>query len=239
MRKLERPQSPACLERYRAERTWGILAKKDTQEIWDALDTMQRELCAYCEREISATTPRARHIEHFKPRSTHPHEAFIWENLFGACNDNNFCARFKDSPKCPQYNIEDLVKPDVESPSTVLKFLANGVVKPQDGLDIQQRNRALKTIEVLRLNHQTLIARRRRVFEDDARTGGSTSIHPTIDTLSELLDTEPFEQLDDIRMMILKEIDKIRFTACSAALRSAYLELLELCELRKQCESGA
>lgn len=232
MRKLERPDAPPCLKMYTPADNWQTLSDQDKDSIWEHLDRMQYGLCAYCEREIPAVNRHRRHIEHFKPRSKYPKDAFEWVNLFGACNDDNFCARFKDSPKCPSYATEDLIKPDADSPREFLTFLSNGEVIPKKQISTDHQKRAQQTIDVLQLNHHTLIARRRRVYESNYSINKGESHGSIIDFLSGFLDESAAKEFPEIKSIILQELNALRQTACSASLRHAYQELLELYELR-------
>lgn len=231
MRKLERPDAPPCLKMYTPADNWRTVSDDDKDSIWEHLDRMQYGLCAYCEREIPAANHNRRHIEHFKPRSKYPKDTFEWVNLFGACNDDNFCARFKDSSKCPAYATEDLIKPDADSPREFLTFLPNGEAIPKKQISTDHHKRAQQTIDVLRLNHHTLVARRRRVYESDYSINEGEPHGSILDVLTELLNESSSQDLQEIKSLIYEEIKALRSTPCSGAARQAYEELLNLCDL--------
>ena len=82
MRKLERGPAPACLSRYRhGANNWKDVSAEDKQEIWQKIDDMQRQRCAYCEGSLRADK---RHIEHFRQKGRDPKVTFLWSNLFGS-----------------------------------------------------------------------------------------------------------------------------------------------------------
>lgn len=228
MRKLDRPNAPTCLKSYTGAHLWKHVSNKDKDAIWARLDEMQQGFCAYCEREIPQNKPNKRHIEHFAPQNKAPKSTFDWHNLFGACNDDNYCARFKDSPKCPDYKPGDLIKPDVEDPAAFLHFHQNGDVVPSKALSSHKRARADQTIRVLQLNHATLRGRRRRVFENHDAPGAANPIHTLTDLLSDASD----EGTLILREWIIHELKTLHSTPCSGAARQALTELLTLCEMQ-------
>jgi uncharacterized protein (TIGR02646 family) len=150
MRKLNRDvEPPAGLASYQHGRdNWGngIPSKEHRDEIWEKLNAMQGERCAYCEATISL--PNC-HIEHFRQRSRHPRSTFDWRNLFGSCNRKDTCGHMKDS--CGNYPHEVLIKPDEEDPEKFLVFTPNGSVQPRANLDAEDKNRAEQTIRIFGL----------------------------------------------------------------------------------------
>lgn len=150
MHRLNRdPQAPACLQRYRHGRdNWSVQSPTPVErcDIWDKLNTMQGDRCAYCEAEISENK---RHIEHFRQRSRYPQGTFDWNNLFGACDRDGVCGRHKD--QCGPYHHADLIKPDAEDPDEFLVFDTQGGVHPKAGLAPDQQHRAQETIRILNL----------------------------------------------------------------------------------------
>ncbi|WP_026279572.1 retron Ec78 anti-phage system effector HNH endonuclease PtuB [Thioalkalivibrio sp. ALgr3] len=160
MHKLERPEAPRCLGRYRAGRDgWGDVTSPDKTMLWERLDAMQSERCAYCEVELRQGQ---RHIEHFRMRSTHPRDTFAWENLFGSCNRPDCCGKHKDPTR---HDPADLIKPDEDDPDEYLRFLANGRITPRAGLSARQVHRAKETVRVFNLNHESLRWMRYRVVQ--------------------------------------------------------------------------
>lgn len=161
MHKLERPETPRCLGRYRAGRhTWGDVASPDKTVIWERLDAMQSERCAYC--EVDFRSPDQQHIEHFRKRRDSPQDTFAWVNLFGSCNSPGRCGKYKDrTPHDPA----DLIKPDEDEPDEYLRFWADGRVTPRTALAGHQAHRAEETVRVFNLNHEPLRWMRYRVVQ--------------------------------------------------------------------------
>jgi uncharacterized protein (TIGR02646 family) len=116
-------------------------------EIWDKLDAMQGQRCAYCE---AALFDGDRHIEHFRQRSRYPQGTYDWDNLFGSCNRHNTCGKHKD--QCGPYQYTDLIKPDREDPQAFLVFSPDGSVHPRAHLNALDRHRATETIRIFNLN---------------------------------------------------------------------------------------
>lgn len=151
MHQLERdPIPPGGLTKYRhGAQRWGVDGPSATerQAIWDALDAMQGERCAYCEGRLSRGK---RHIEHFRQRDRYSEGTFEWANLFGSCNREESCGKHKDG--CGAYAHQDLIKPDVEDPEHFLVFLPTGAVSVRTALTPTETERAIETIRIFNLN---------------------------------------------------------------------------------------
>lgn len=149
MHKLERPEAPACLAHYqRGPQDWQRISSAEKREIWEQLEAMQGERCAYCEANLPE---ERRHIEHFRQRSRYPQGTFQWENLFGSCNKGDSCGRRKDKTA---YRHGDILKPDVDDPDDYLQFLSDGRIVPRSDLTERQRHRAEETLRVFNLDHE-------------------------------------------------------------------------------------
>lgn len=148
MRKLERGPAPACLSRYRrGANNWKDVSAEDKQEIWQKIDDMQRQRCAYCEGSLRADK---RHIEHFRQKGRDPKVTFLWSNLFGSCNRAENCGKYKD--ELPPYDPADLIKPDEEDPEHFFVFVSDGSVAVRAGLTLVETRRANETIRIFNLN---------------------------------------------------------------------------------------
>ena len=148
------PQPPACLARYQHGRDrWGMNSPtpEERAQIWQELNAMQGQRCAYCEVGIQ---PGAQEIEHFRQRNRYPQGTFDWNNLFGACKDKGTCGDHKD--KYGDYEHTLLIKPDVEDPDHFLVFDAYGGISPKNGLSAPELARAEATIRILNLKGQGL-----------------------------------------------------------------------------------
>lgn len=144
------PRAPVCLAHYHHGRdTWSMQSPNGVErnDIWDKLNAMQGNRCAYCELEISQGK---RHIEHFRQRRLHPQGTFDWNNLFGSCDRDGVCGKYKD--RCGHYPHEDLIKPDVDDPDDFLVFDPQGGIHPKVGLTPDKHHRATETIRILKLD---------------------------------------------------------------------------------------
>lgn len=152
MHKLQRPSPPHCLSQlFHGKNHWDDVQSADKEEIWQKLDLMQQQRCAYCEGRIG-TEPSKRnaHIEHFRQRSRYPQGTFQWENLFGSCDRQDSCGKHKD--QMLPYDYQVLIKMDEEDPEKFLEFLPDGSVVPVSGLTLADKNRAEETIRIFNLN---------------------------------------------------------------------------------------
>jgi uncharacterized protein (TIGR02646 family) len=187
MHKLHRGEAPSCLKRHHRNsgNDWQEVSSEDKTEIWEALQAMQLDRCAYCESKITA--PK-QHIEHFRPRSRCPQKTFDWSNLFGSCNDQEHCGKHKDNKQhIPSYKPADLIKPDEEDPEKLLLFVVDGTVAIRHDLE-ENQHRVAETIRVFNLNAASLKNRRSQAVQ------GYLSI---AEDRFELSDTEWREYIDD------------------------------------------
>jgi len=152
MHKLNRPIPPDCLNQYQHGRhNWSNVTPEHKSEIWLKLDEMQQHRCAYCEIVIKTAREDCNsHIEHFRQCNRYPQGTFEWTNLFGSCNRQDSCGKYKD--RLPVYNFHYLIKMDDEDPETFLVFLPDGNVAPIEGLTDNNKKRAEETIRIFNLN---------------------------------------------------------------------------------------
>jgi len=160
MHRLARGPAPACLAGFRhGANNWTEVTSAQKQDIWAFLEAMQGPRCAYCEASIADGD---RHIEHFVQKGRDPTLTFVWNNLFGSCNREDSCGKFKDSKGRP-YADAHLIKPDAEDPEHALVFDSHGSVKPRKGLSAADTERATETIRIFNLNGVLRAIRRREV----------------------------------------------------------------------------
>jgi uncharacterized protein (TIGR02646 family) len=165
MHKLHRGEVPSCLKRHHriSGNDWQQVSPEDRTEIWQALQDMQLGRCAYCESKITAPE---QHIEHFCPRSRFAQETFAWPNLFGSCNAQEHCGKYKDNKQHVQsYKPADLIKPDEENPEKLLLFVIDGTVAIRCDLPPEDQHRASETIRVFNLNAASLKNQRRQAVQ--------------------------------------------------------------------------
>ncbi len=152
----------------RAQQLWKAknnskIGKKTFNEIKDTLTAMcvSIEICNYCELN------EANDIEHIAPKSFFPELAFVWENYLLACKQCNTGYKLA---KCyvldhagaicdveqgiePIYKTLALINPRLEDPNRfMLLNLQTFKYKLLRNISEAERNKAMKTIEILGLN---------------------------------------------------------------------------------------
>jgi len=149
MHKLERPLAPSCLASFRhGLNNWDDVLPTDKDEIWQQLNQMQKQRCAYCECSIAGE--RKSHIEHFRQRDRYPQGTFDWSNLFGSCNSSDSCGNHKD--RCGEYNHQELIKMDEEDPEQFFLFVSDGTIALRPNLSKSEKHRAEETLRVFNLD---------------------------------------------------------------------------------------
>ena len=159
MHKLQRGNAPKCLAKYRHGLDIWKLPPEDITDIWQGLEAMQGQRCAYCEVDIRNGK---RHIEHFRQRSRDPAKTFDWWNLFGSCTRETSCGKHKDG--LPRYNPDDLIKPDEEDPEHFFLFVSDGTIAIREPLNVNanEKRRAEATLRIFNLDAQHGPLRRMR-----------------------------------------------------------------------------
>ncbi|SIR07146.1 retron Ec78 anti-phage system effector HNH endonuclease PtuB [Marinobacterium stanieri] len=159
MKFLNRGNKPKCLNglSYK-KKNWCDLKPDEREEIWKSIYEMQGDFCAYCECKLD----KARHIEHFEPRKNNRRLTFEWDNLFGSCGRTSRCGHYKDGSKAKAYEIENILKPDIDDPHNYFIFNSNGRISPRKDLSILNTKKAEETIRVFNLDHDAEIVGRRR-----------------------------------------------------------------------------
>ncbi|MBS99632.1 MAG: TIGR02646 family protein [Oceanospirillaceae bacterium] len=159
MKHLKRSEKPECLNNFSYKKnTWDDLKAPEKEEIWIHLDEMQAGFCAYCECSLDQN----RHIEHFARKKVNQSLTFVWENLFGSCGYHNRCGHHKDSSKVSGYDINDILKPDVDDPEFYFVFNSNGKISAKSSLSELDNKRAEETIRVFNLGGDVSLVGRRR-----------------------------------------------------------------------------
>ena len=130
---ITRPIAPICLANYRHGRdNWSQVTPDHKTQVWQQLNKMQKQRCAYCERSIynrDTVQPTSNaHIEHFRQKAAnrYPQGMFEWGNLFGSCNNEDSCGKHKD--KLNEYNHLDLIKMDQEETDDFFHFVSDGTI---------------------------------------------------------------------------------------------------------------
>ena len=170
MKYIQRTPEPQALNKAREKKSsWKDLTKNDQDTyniIVEELHSMQKELCAYCERKIKKEDKKY-HVEHFRCRHHFPENQLEWNNLFLSCNDNNTCGRHKDCSKTEKYDVNDLIKPDIETynPEQYFTYISNGEIKVNLDLNNENKHKANETIRVFNLNETALVNTRKTIFK--------------------------------------------------------------------------
>ena len=120
------------------------------RQVKDAIVAETHEKCAYCESKIRHVDDGD--IEHIAPKAPHPERSFEWENLTLACT---ICNRFKDDYTVTPDTPEELINPYSDNPSNHFLFHKEILTPAPESL------RAHKTEEVIRLNRNELVEKRR------------------------------------------------------------------------------
>lgn len=159
MNKLIRGAQPLCLaagcqewtDRYLTARfsdpaaSFSWYSRNCYQHIRMALLEMTQDHCAFCDGFLG--TEARETVEHFRPKSRYPQQAFQWINLFPCCDK---C----QSAKQEKYD-ELLLKPDDADYQFARYFICNyasGELHPAPDISVFDRQRAEKTIELYGLN---------------------------------------------------------------------------------------
>ncbi|MBE9488298.1 MAG: TIGR02646 family protein [Bacteroidetes bacterium] len=143
----------------------------------DSLICEQKKLCCYCEcrlinddsnieREGSNIEREDSHIEHFRPKdnSMFPELQFEYTNLFASCTKNKGqCSSDKEhcGHKKSNYFSDKLISPLEKDCDKHFIYSLEGEILPKDEND----DRAIETIEILNLNSELLIEKRKEIID--------------------------------------------------------------------------
>ncbi len=163
MRKFQRADAPEILREHherwttqwmelsqsnpRAQFSWYDFGGQSAREhILPSLAEQTAEHCSFCDafpvQGVSKET-----VEHFRPKSRFPELAYTWSNLYYCC----------DACQCAKGEKWDelLIKPDADdfSCSRYFEFdFTTGEIKPNAMSGVEDRQRAIKTIELYSLD---------------------------------------------------------------------------------------
>lgn len=120
-----------------------------------AIARMSSGFCAYCESPVSSNHPGTKgeekppgQVEHFKPKSLFPAQAYAWENYFLGCIGCN-------GAKHDKWASGGYVRPDEGDPGSRFVFSERGRVKGRKGDE-----QAASTIEDFGMNRYWLTRHR-------------------------------------------------------------------------------
>ncbi|HLH55679.1 MAG TPA: retron system putative HNH endonuclease [Verrucomicrobiae bacterium] len=183
MRKFQRLASPSFLsEKWeqwgrdwedrrstnpRATFHWhGIDGEPVNQKLLPTLKAQVQGHCSFCDH-FPVCPPSTDTIEHFRPKTRFPREAFQWENLFYCCNH---CQK-----KGERYD-DALLRPDGSDYVFDRFFIydfTTGRIEPNPLASPVDQNRALITIDLYLLNEGHPSLRKRELRERAARPADS------------------------------------------------------------------
>jgi len=152
---VKRGSEPAGLKKVREKFTprWvkyykDKIGKKPADSNWRKfhinIDGIFFSLCAYCETICKGE------VEHFQPKSKYPTLVYLWSNWLLSCHDCNHAKR-EQWPK--DGYINPCARKKIEHPEKIFDFdIDTGFIIPKKSLNSSQYNKAVSTINDLKLN---------------------------------------------------------------------------------------
>lgn len=123
----------------------------------------RNQLCGYTEIYIKELIYC--HIDHYKKRSMFPELTFDWNNLIVATKDSYFGANYKDNKSGIQKNdYGNIFNPVIDNVENYFDYTTWGEVTPKTAISEVDNQKAIKTIEVFNLNHNSLKDRRKNLI---------------------------------------------------------------------------
>lgn len=203
-------QAPACITPHDPSRKYEQLTGGQKTEIRNALLTMQKHRCAYCERR-TGTAANDGHIEHFRNQANHPDMTTDWNNMFWSCTDIKFCGKHKDeckivggTGKCRAFNIQDILDPSVDDPEYFMLFISDGSIQQRANLTADEQRRFAETLRVFQLVDAAFLVDSRR-----------DAVKPYIDIVNELSADGP----EKVRAYIARQLTRISGAPFETAIR--------------------
>jgi uncharacterized protein (TIGR02646 family) len=175
MMKIERPQVPQWLEenyerwgqqwleqlldpaRSNSFQWYQYRSQKINQLLLPLLSAITDNHCSFCDkRPVGVET-----VDHFRPKTAFPLDAYVWNNLFIACYDCQVSRWEEYDPL--------LIKPDDEEYLFNTYFRYNpvtGALEPAGALDSNSYHRANVTIQLFKLNERGLPEARKLISDN-------------------------------------------------------------------------
>ena len=170
MRKIQKQVPPEDLARFvRRERPHKFeeihhseLFPELYDECIEQLKTEQENLSGYTEKPLKSGV----HVDHFRKQALFntPDMVFGWGNMIADEHNPNYGADYKDK-RVTREEYDKLINPVLEDPHHYLTYMDEGIIKPVDGLTVQEREKAEKTIEIFNLKHPLLKELRERAIK--------------------------------------------------------------------------
>ena len=162
MIELHHGNEPESLARYRRDHSGSPWDSPEfhpvREEIRHALHTEQEGLCVYCEQKVDRD---GGHLEHIKPRSSHPRLTYDYGNMAHSCNGRNHCGHYKK-------NLEIPIEPRPGCNDFFEVMFSDGKLVPAENLADHRQRQAETTLSVLGLNSPAL-ARQRQQYAASLR----------------------------------------------------------------------
>lgn len=134
---------------------WRIVEKKSLNEhLLPVLKEQTQEHCSFCDA-FPVSPPSKDTIEHFRPKSTFPLEAYTWANLY-------FCCDFCQSQKRDQFDV-GLLRPDASDYDFQRYFIwdyTRGTLAPNPSASPEDRVKAEVSIRIYGLNNKHPLRRK-------------------------------------------------------------------------------
>lgn len=166
MKRITKGAEPAALSEWKVLNGpdlpgWSSFQNPEKTIVADALSEEQGAVCCYCNARLSVGD---RHLEHYRPQSTHPELRYEWGNLLASCDSSpapsigkppspdRHCGHAKGS----WFDATLMVSPQDPSCERLFRFRINGEVASFR----RDSKRATTTITKLNLNEISLQVRR-------------------------------------------------------------------------------
>lgn len=146
---------PAELSDYRRRNPGGSWGDRGFETVRPALrrqlNREQDGFCVYCESLLAEDDG---HIEHIKPRNSHPRLTFVYDNLAHSCSEPDHCGYQKQSQVLP-------VEPRPGCNRFFALMALDGRLAPALGLTAVEVQQTDDTLRILGLNVPSLAWRRK------------------------------------------------------------------------------
>lgn len=179
------------------------------------LKYIQKGLCAYYEIKINDPLIGC-HLEHIKPKSKFKNKTFDYENIILSCFSSDNLNSRDPSISCGHHKLSNFdenlfISPINQNCNDYFDYDLLGNIKPKNGLDEDDIEKAIYTIDLLNLNSHRLVRKRNEIIDEGYKI------------IKELeSDTESLIQFLDLEFEILNN----EYVFSFINLRKQYFEIL-------------
>ena len=92
---------------------------------------------------------------------------FDWNNYVVDAINDDYGARYKDQHISSMLENQKLINPVLEDAKRYFRYEPTGEIEPAKDLSDEDRAKAVFTRDIFNLNHNSLVERRRKIFEID------------------------------------------------------------------------